>query len=448
MPDGTGIRNYLYSSVFKDRDAHLTLLHHFNKDITDLIQEHTEIDKALELPRFRESVLEKKQREQSHISRLHYHSKLVNNPTIIGNYRPKQGSLKKRLFYKVVEYLAVRNSDYSSILKVEQQYERQIKKNAFYKEVKKLLKQQRPDVVFLTHQRAVQAAYVFAAARDLGIKTITVIYSWDNLSKARLHLRADRYLVWSEHMKEEMALFYPEIDTKKVIVTGTPQFEFYRDKDRLVSREDFAQSNGLNPDKKWLCYSGDDVLTSPNDPVYLEHLAIELSKPIYNNAYQILFRRCPVDHSDRFKKVIRKYPTIIKEVEPLWLTAEVWTSIFPQEADSSLLANTVFHSEAVFNIGSTMAFDFLQYDKPCVYINYDIPTNLKWSVHTTYQYQHFRSMPSKKAVFCLDAQEDLEKVIREIQEHQFSLKETKKWFDTVVSYAYHSSDLIYNEIIS
>ena len=72
-------------------------------------------------------------------------------------------------------------------------------------------------------------------------------------------------------------------------------------------------------------------------------------------------------------KIISKYPDLIKQAPPLWNFEpnSSWTTIYPLPEDVKLLVSTAYYSDVVVNLGSTMAFDFGMFDKPCAYINYD-----------------------------------------------------------------------------
>ncbi len=428
IPDGTGIKNYLYSSVFKDDNFNISVLHGFNDTTVDYLKQHTFVSQFDKLPRFRESVIEKFFRERSQLLRLHYFKDLVNNETLVSNYRPKKNSLKKKLFYTAVSWRK-RVKSYDTIEKLDLRYLELIKKNPVYARLKEQLKQLQPELLFCTHQRAIIAPYIFVAAQELGIKTATVIYSWDNVPKARLMLRADVYYVWSKYMKDEMSLFYPEINPDHIKISGTPQFDFYKDRSKLTTRELFAKQHNLNSSKIWLCYSGDDELTSPNDPFYLRDIANQLILEGLDHQYQILFRRCPVDYSNRFDHVLKEFPELIKSVDPEWTDAGTFASVFPRINDVDLLLNTVFHSEIVFNVGSTMAFDFLQFNKPSVYINYDIDNDVDWSVKTVYAFQHFRSMPDHDCVLWLNNINQLKNVLQQIP----NLEKTSAWYNRINS---------------
>jgi len=411
FPDGVGVRNYLYADVFKNAKEDLILFHNFDKETIAAIKKYNPLSDEIAIPKYNESVKEKFLRELICLSRLYYNHSKVNNPTLLTNWNWNQKTFTKKIFYKLIEKTAPYFKKYSSILQLEKKYQKAIRRNPFYDEVKEILKKINPNSVFCSHQRALNAAPIFAAAADLGIQTTTVIFSWDNLPKARLALRADNYLVWSDYMKKELELYYPEISSDSIQVTGTPQFEFYQDESNIMEKEIFYNSYNLDHGKKIICFSGDDTKTSPDDPAYLRDIAEELIKANLQKDYQILLRRCPVDFSGRFDPVVKQYSDLIKEAAPLWYfsTSKEWSAVYPSTEDVKLLVSTAFYSDIVVNVGSTMAFDFGMFNKPCVFINYDQQNKVvqDWSVKTIYQYQHFKSIPNKDAVIWLNNKEEI-----------------------------------------
>lgn len=411
FPDGVGIRNYLYSDVFLNVKENLILFHNFDSETIASIKQNIPISDEITIPRYRESIKEKFLRELICLSRLYHNHAKVDNPTLLTNWNWNQKTFSKKVFYKVIEKTAPFFKNYSDILKLEKSYQKVIRQNPFYIEVKNILQLTKPNTIFCSHQRALNAAPIFAAAADLGIQTTTVIFSWDNVPKARLALRAGNYLVWSDYMKKELELYYPEIPADSIHVTGTPQFEFYQNESNIIKKEIFYNTYNLDPGKKIICFSGDDTKTSPDDPAYLKDIAEELIKANLQKDYQILLRRCPVDFSGRFDPVVKKYGDLIKEAAPLWYfsSSKEWSAVYPSMEDVKLLVSTAFYSDIVVNVGSTMAFDFGMFNKPCVFINYNQQNKVvpDWSVKTIYQYQHFKSMPNKDAVIWLNNKEEI-----------------------------------------
>ncbi|PHS08991.1 MAG: hypothetical protein COA88_05665 [Kordia sp.] len=410
VPDGTGIKNYLFSDIIQfliDKNTELTICHSLpNNAILEIEKLHGIKLNQLNLSVYKEPKSLKFYREAISYARLHYNTRLVNNETILTNWNTNHKGAKK-VFYKLISFYGKQLSkNYKNILKAEEYYRKLLQKN-LSKEIE-LLNEIKPDVVFCTHQRSLKALPIIAAAKKLNIKTIGAIYSWDNLPKARLTVQTDEYVVWSEYMKSEMKLYYPELKNTSIHVTGTPQFEFYSNEKNSKSKAAFFKEYNLDLKKKTICFSGDDEKTSPFDPKYLEDLASVICANDEENYYQIIFRRCPVDLSDRYDFVLEKYKKLIKPIIPLWSNnEESWTQIYPLVADIKLLTNICKHSDLVINIGSTMAHDFTCLGKPSAYINYDAVKGTDWSVKTIYQFQHFRSMTNKKAVYWINSKDEI-----------------------------------------
>jgi hypothetical protein len=264
------------------------------------------------------------------------------------------------------------------------------------------LRHLQPDVVFCTYQRAISAVPAMAAARSLTIPTATFIYSWDNLPKSRIPVSSDYFLVWSELMKDELLGYYPGTKADSVLVVGTPQFEHYSDRSLIVPRDEFLNSLNLDPARPVVCFSGDDIKTSPHDPIYLADLARGLRELPAARRPQILFRPCPSDQSERFDCVLRDYPEIARSM-PLWSSETAngdWSTYIPAKDDIRLLTNVVAHCDVVVNVGSTMAMDFAVYDKPGIYLAYNPPgTNGHWSFETIYRLPHFESVHTLQPVY-------------------------------------------------
>ena len=353
------------------------------------------------------------------------------------NWRPKRNSLSKKLFYCLVELIG-RGVRKSQKLRgfLDTKMEDLLRTAASCGKCSELLECIQPNVLLCTHQRAINAVPLFLAARDMGIRTVSAIYSWDNLPKARLLVKADEYLVWSDYMKRELEAYYPEEKHKPIHVTGTPQFEFYSDENNYCSREAFCRDFGLDPTRKIICYSGGDTLTSPFDQCFLDDLAVTVKSMPLENQPQILLRRCPVDFSNRYDEVLTRHKDVICVSLPKWRQGDpaAWTLTYPLLDDVKLLVNTVRHCDAVYNVGSTMAHDFFTHGKPAIYANYDPPaaSGSGWSTETIYQFQHFRSMPSKSCVEWVNSNNEILPTLEQVLSESYQPSpESRLWFDKI-----------------
>lgn len=337
----------------------------------------------------------------------------------------------------VKKSVAFWNNSERGLKKIRKTIAKNERKTKLYFDSLATLQKEKPDMVFCTNQRMMLAVAPILAAQDLGIPTATFIFSWDNLPKGTKIVETDFYFVWSQHMKTELQYYYPHIKDSQIKITGTPQFEPHFSEAFLVSRATFCDEYHLDIHKKYICFSGDDITTSPNDPTYLEDLAKAVS--VLNEKGQnigIIFRRCPVDFSDRYNSVLDKYADVITSINPKWqMKTDSWHSILPTKEDLVLQMNTIFHSEVVVNLGSSMVFDFVAFNKPCAFINYDVPNAAfpDWSVAKIYNFIHFRSMPSKDSVFWINSADDMEQVVQNMLGSQTEsvIANAHKWFEKI-----------------
>ncbi len=309
------------------------------------------------------------------------------------------------------------------------------RKNPKYSLCKLQLEAHKPDVVFCSNQRNTQAISALLAARDLGIKTICFVQSWDNVPKAMQVVETDYYLVWSDLMKQELLKYYPFINEKQVFVTGTPQFEMHYDTNLFQTRESFFKTYHLDIEKKYICFSGDDETTSPLDQYYLEDL-VQAVRSLNSKGKNlgIIYRKCPFDISNRYDKTLYENKDVIKVLDPLWVQIDNKGDMMATPQDFDMLYNICEHSEFVTNVCSSTVFDFVAHKKSCIYYNYEQPQLKKGirDIGQNYNYVHFRSMPSKDAViFCTDKKE-LEQLVLKVLEGKVSnVNMVLKWFEIV-----------------
>ena len=438
VPDGVGIKNYLYSDIIKHlkENAEIAIWSPLPRDAFDDVKRIHKINfsyKQMQLSP--ENSLTRLYREATTYARLIHNSKLKDNPTILTNWRRPNYSFKVKVLYKCAEILGkFLSKKYSRILNFEKRSIGKIAQDSI-KKYKKELQDLKPTTIFITHQRVAGLMPICLAAKELSIKTVTAIFSWDNLPKARLAVKTDDYYVWSKWMKQEMTDYYPEIPEDNVKLVGTPQFEFYLDQDRILTREDFAQTYGLDVNKKWICFSGDDITTSPYDQLFLRDVAEALNS--HKEDLQLIFRRCPVDFSSRYDDVLNRFKGLIVPIDPIWnVQSETgWVGYFPKYDDINMQVNLSYHCSMVINLGSTMALDFTTFNKPCLYLNYNPSDDSSWSTEIIYNFQHFRSMRGLNAVGWIADKSSIEGIVSQALNNPASIAEDrKKWMEVLVQH--------------
>ncbi|HEY0970478.1 MAG TPA: hypothetical protein VGE02_05825 [Gemmatimonadales bacterium] len=262
-------------------------------------------------------------------------------------------------------------------------------------EYRREFERMRPSVLFCSHQRPATVLAPVLAARSLGIPTATFIFSWDNLtSKGRIAAPFDHFLVWSDLMRDELLRFYPEVTPDRVHVVGTPQFDPYADPALHATREQFFERIGADPRRPLVCYSGGDIECNPEDQDHVAVLMELVRSGRVRGDPQVLLRPAPVDGSDRYDAVRRRYPGMLY-APPAWVRpgGGDWSGMMPLPDDVWFLANLTRHADVNVNVASTMTLDFAINDRPVVNIAFDVadpPCHAVPLRQYYYEFEHYR----------------------------------------------------------
>ena len=123
-------------------------------------------------------------------------------------------------------------------------------------EVADVFRRIKPDVLLLTpllYFRSHQVDHV-RCARQLGIKSVLGVGSWDHLTtKGLIHEVPDRVLVWNEAQKQE-AIELHGVPAERVLVTGAQAYDHWFATKPSLDRDGFCRQVGLDPARPILLY--------------------------------------------------------------------------------------------------------------------------------------------------------------------------------------------------
>jgi len=128
-----------------------------------------------------------------------------------------------------------------------------------------------PDVLFLTpllYFRSHQVDHV-RCARQLGIKSVLGVGSWDHLTtKGLIHEVPDRILVWNELQKRE-AIELHSVPADRVVVTGAQAYDHWFATKPMSDRATFCQQVGLDPNLSILLYLCSSPFIAPHEVAFV-----------------------------------------------------------------------------------------------------------------------------------------------------------------------------------
>ena len=224
------------------------------------------------------------------------------------------------------------------------------------------MKARRPSLVFDgLHIHNVVSTPPVRAAQWAGIPTAAFLFSWDNLtSQGRMMPTYDWYLVWNEAIKQDLLRIYPRTAAERVLVTGTPQFDFHFRPEFTLSREEICARVGADPARPIVLYSTGIQVPMPEEPRIVEGVARALQQVRGVPDPQLLVRVYPKDLSGRFDALrAQAVPDVLFPPVPWerrWLT--------PRLEDCSLLTSTLRHCALGINVASTVSLELCMFDKP------------------------------------------------------------------------------------
>lgn len=441
LPDGVGLRNFVYTSFYNKLSKHYDVV--FWNNTSFPLKKELNIDEIKLSDHGKTHIVTNLLKTAKNRIELKLNSKKFNDKIYLSYiFYNKNKNLKSYLKNRIVDFLSMFFCSAKGVIKINKWIDKLERTTILYKESYSQLQKHKPDLVFCTNQRHTSTIAPMLAAKDLNIITVSFIFSWDNLPKATLVLNPDYYFVWSDFMKNELIKYYPQISESQIKITGTPQFELHHSIE--TNKEDFFKEYNLDLNKDYICFSGDDITTSPYDEYYLEDLALAVMRLNKNKHHLgIIYRKNPTDNSNRHIKVLEKYKDIIVSIEPHWVSlGSKWSNMAPAARDNYILTNSIKHCVMVINLGSSMVFDAVSHNITCAYLNYNPKKgDVKfWDVKNIYRFIHFRSMPSKKAVIWINHENDFDKKIEDVLNNNFELNETKKWFHKINKFPKESSD--------
>ena len=403
ITDGVGFRNFVMSDFITEASAQFDKIIIYSglpeSCYQNLDNPKLEIKELAVFKEGKSTWAFRKWKELAHLQK--YKSFYGMNDNLLVGY-PKNNSARSVFVKGLYVFTKLIHSN-ASILFAEKLQFSSFSTNKITKEYIEILKKDKPSHLFFTHQRPPYLAPFLYAAIQSKIPTSTFIFSWDNLaSKGRMLGSFDRFLVWSQLMKDELLYFYSNVKDENVQIVGTPQFEPYvLDKYKSPKESFFAKFN-LDPDKKIICYSCADVSIGPNDPIVIKAIAEAIRNNEIQFPVQLLVRTSPAEDDRRFKAIRDEFPEIIWNV-PKWILTrenhqESWSQRIPGQEDITDLRSLLENSDLSVNMCSTMSLDFMLFDKPVINTVFGNPENGLYDDQRFLNYIHYKKVTDGNAV--------------------------------------------------
>ena len=306
----------------------------------------------------------------------------------VSNKILSKGPLFPENHNKIIEYLLSQPFPKSKIIyNTLRLILRKIK--GFRPDILKVFNKYEPSLVISTHPISMDEYEYLSCSNKLGIRTIGIIKSWDNLTtKGYIPVKLDHYLAWNEIIKNELIKIH-HVQESKISVTGIPQFDLYFYKANIIKREKFLKKMNLDPNKKTIFFATSPSSIGPEDP----DIIFEKMKFLKNNKIkniQVIARLHPLDNIERYKKLKdSNFSNLTFQIPGKNSNSKISGIINPDFITE--LRDTLFHSDVTVNTCSTTSLDAVAMDKPIVNIAFDLkPREYYKSCKRYYDFAHFQ----------------------------------------------------------
>jgi hypothetical protein len=275
-----------------------------------------------------------------------------------------------------------------------------------------LLRDLQPAVVFNgSHIHSPASSRPLAAARRLGIPTAGFIFSWDNLtSRGRIKDHYDYFLVWHRRMRDELLAYYPHISQDRVLVTGTPQFDFHFKPELALDRAEICRRIGLDPARPFILYTTGVSAHFPQEHRTVEAVARFIQR--ITPAPQLVVRTYIKGTSEEMNSLARKnLPNVV--FPPVMWKKDALT---PMYEDIPMYNSLLRHCSLGINVASTVSLELMIYNKPIINLGFDPPGSHldEWNRFERHlRLDHYRPVAESGAVMVAKSTEDMEQMIQD-----------------------------------
>ena len=217
-------------------------------------------------------------------------------------------------------------------------------------EVGEVFRRINPDVLLLTpllYFRSHQVDHV-RCARQLGIKSILGVGSWDHLTtKGLIHEIPDRVLVWNEAQKQE-AIDLHGVPADHVLVTGAQAYDHWFATRPSLDRDAFCRQVGLDSQRPILLYLCSSPFIAPHEVGFVRNWIAAV-------------RACSDPTLRTAGLLVRPHPQNARQWEGVDLSAEfdnatLWPKTGVNPIGGSARADyfdSMYHSEGVIGVNTS-----------------------------------------------------------------------------------------------
>jgi len=295
---------------------------------------------------------------------------LLQNTNYVQNQRKERLNRHRNIFgylnYWIVNLTALTLSK----LRIARKIYRFLDKNSAPKNIlDEMINKYNPDLFFSTDIFGEWDVALLRCAAARGIKSVGMIRSWDNTTtKGVLRCFPDHFIALSPHLVDELKNFHDWNNSAKTMISGLPQFDGW-ETGPTEARNSFCRKLKIDSSKKIVIFAPAGSVLSDTDWEICQILKDAIKNKELPSDLVFVVRNHPHHPADLSKFepdehfVIESPGRMLRENDPRG--AEM------SKEDNNHLRNTVYYSEIIMYIATSLGLDASVYDKPQILISFD-----------------------------------------------------------------------------
>ena len=270
------------------------------------------------------------------------------------NFKSKRKNLSTRLIYaKILNKIGLH---WKYITRVFERF-------GHYPEISNLLDQEKPDLIIYFTFLLGQSDYLREAKRRK-IPILLDLPNWDQASsKGPMSVIPDHAFLWSENIQRDFCRIheFPSISTS---IVGALAFDYYFQNPAFLSREHFCALHNIDPAKKIILYAYGRLDGIDTVEPMVEDIVDAIHDLKMDQQCHLLVRLSPRVAIPRFNSEFSN----VSFQFPMGSLSSF--GFFPDKDENMMRASTLFHSDVVITVFSTMLLDGLCLKKPVINFRY------------------------------------------------------------------------------
>ena len=413
IPRGEAVRNFLYSDTLRvlKEGARVTVLTVvYDEELLGKIGRYA--DEIIPLKEYQAHPLPAYLRtvtENAH-DRWLWSEVAQNNWELRDRRARQQGKRLQRWFVEASTRLLANNLCLHVLTSCEQYLHWRLRQTREFDELFARLK---PDLVFNgSHIHGFAGELPLRVARRMRIKTVGFIFSWDNLtSRSRIFVPYDYWFVWHEFMKRQLLGIYPKLREDRVLVTGTPQFDFHFKPEFLLTRDELCRRIGIDPARPFVLYTTGVDRHFPEEYRHVRSVIRILKELDVNPKPQLVVRTYVKGTSVEMQAMAQENDSDVVFPPVQWDSR--WFT--PKYEDLAIYTSLVHHAALSINAASTVTLEFFFKYKPVINLDFDPPgSNLAPcdGFRRHIRFDHFRPVAESGGSMLAQSEQDMKRMLK------------------------------------